>query len=51
MASNGDVLMILVLTALLRKSPKIAAEIEFFSAPVDREISVRWERVASLSMT
>jgi hypothetical protein len=50
MASNGDVLLLLLLTALSGKQPKCAAEIEFFSAPVDREISVRLRRSASISM-
>jgi hypothetical protein len=51
MASNGDVLMMLPLTALAGKQPESAPEIGFFSAPVDREISVRWRRSASISIT
>jgi hypothetical protein len=37
MPSNGDVLMMLLLTALVGKQPGNAPEIGFFSAPVDRE--------------
>jgi hypothetical protein len=48
-ASNGDVLMMLLLTALAGKQPESAPEMGFFSAPVDREISVRWGRSASRS--
>jgi len=51
MASNGDVLRMLLLTALAEKQPESAPEIVFFSAPVDRENSVRWGRIASISMT
>jgi hypothetical protein len=51
MASNGDVLMLLLLTALAGKQPESAPEIGFFSAPVDRETSVRWARSGSISMT
>jgi hypothetical protein len=51
MASNGDVLTMLLLTALVGKQPESAPEIGFFSAPVDRETSVRWRRSASNSMT
>jgi hypothetical protein len=50
MASNGGVLMLLLLTELSGKQPESAAEIGFFSAPVDREISVRLGRSASNSM-
>jgi hypothetical protein len=51
MPSNGDVLMMLLLTALAGKQPESAPEIGFFSAPVDRETSVRWGRSASISIT
>jgi hypothetical protein len=51
MASNGDVLMLLLLTALAGKQPESAPEIGFFSAPVDQETSVRWARSGSISMT
>ena len=51
MASNCDVLMLLLLTALSAKQPESAAEIGFFSGAVDREISVRLGRSASSSMT
>jgi hypothetical protein len=42
MLGNGDVLMMLLWTALPRKEPEDAPEIGFFSALVDRETSVRW---------
>jgi hypothetical protein len=51
MPSNGDVLMMLLLTALAGKQPESAPEIGFFSAPIDRETSVRWGRSASISIT
>jgi hypothetical protein len=51
MASNGDVLTMLLLTALVGKQPESAPEIGFFSAPVDRETSVRWRLSTSISMT
>jgi hypothetical protein len=35
MPSNGDVLMMLLLTALAGKQPQNALEIQFFSTPVD----------------
>src|SRR5882757_4674777 len=41
MPSNGDVLMMLLLTALAGKQPESVPEIGFFSAHVDRETSVR----------
>jgi len=41
MPSNGDVLMMLLLTALAGKQPESAPENGLFSAPVDRETSVR----------
>jgi hypothetical protein len=51
MTSNGDGLMMLLLTALAGKQPESAREIGFFSALVDRETSVRWAWIASISMT
>jgi len=51
MPNNGDVLMMLLLTALAGKQPESAPEIGFFSALVDRETSVRWGRSASISIT
>jgi hypothetical protein len=49
-ASNGDVLTMLLLTELSGKPPIHAAEIEFFSARVDPENSVRLGRSASSSV-
>ncbi len=45
MPNNGDVLMMLLLTALAGKQPESVPEIGFFSALVDRETSVRWDEV------
>ena len=39
------------LTALAEKQPESAPEIVFFSAPVDRETSVRWRRGPYTLMT
>jgi hypothetical protein len=41
MASDGDVLMMLLLTASAWKELQSAPEIEFLSEPVDRDTSVR----------
>jgi hypothetical protein len=51
MPSNGDVLVMVLLTALTSKKPESIPEIGFFSAPVDREISVRSGRSASIPIT
>jgi hypothetical protein len=51
LAKHGDVLMAMLLTASFGKEPKAAPEIEFFSADVDRETSVRWGWIGSISMT
>jgi hypothetical protein len=51
MASYGDGLMMLLLTALAGKQPENAPESGFFSASMDRETSVRWARSASISIT
>jgi hypothetical protein len=51
MLSNGDVLVMVLLTALAGKQPESAPEIGFFSAPEDRATSVRWGRSASISIT
>src|SRR5260370_19934767 len=39
-------------TSVMRRAPNTAAasEIEFFYAPFDQENSVRWRRIASISM-
>jgi hypothetical protein len=51
LAKHGDVLMAMLLTASSGKELKAAPEIEFFSADVDRETSVRWGWIGSISMT
>jgi hypothetical protein len=50
MASNGDVLMMLLLTALAEKQPESAPEIVFFSAPVDERLRYGWRRIGFVSM-
>jgi hypothetical protein len=51
MPSNDDVLVMVLLTALAGKKPESVPEIGFFSAPVDRETSVRSGRSTSIPIT
>jgi hypothetical protein len=50
LAKHGDDVTPVLWTALRAEEPKAAPEIEFFSTPVDRENSVRWGRIAFVSM-